>query len=66
MTLVTVVEVESFVSRKLFTQYYYNVTDDGTTMHHHIGTSSYPCSETQANNIASGAALDVTWTDNGW
>jgi len=46
MTPVTVVEVESLISRKLFTQYYYNVTDDGVTMHHHIGTSSYPCSET--------------------
>ncbi len=31
MADVSVVEVESFVSRKLFTQYYYNVTDDGTT-----------------------------------
>ncbi len=53
MAPVTVVEVESFISRKLWTEYHVDLKDpeDGHGHTHYIGTYYYPCTEAQADTI---------------
>ena len=62
MTPISVVEVESFVSRKLATTT--SVTGDGKTQTHTIGTSSYPCSI--LDKLTTSIANAFEWTENGY
>jgi hypothetical protein len=64
MIKIDVVEIESFVSRKLYTPYTFTVSDSGSNVSktQNVGTNTYQCNSTQDATVKLGAENAYAWT----
>ncbi len=64
MLKIDVIEIESFVSRKLYTPYTFTVSDSGSNVSkvQIVGTSSYQCDSTQDATVKLGAENAYAWS----